>query len=70
MLVLSRKIHETIWLGDDIQLVVVSVKGDSVRFGIIAPPKVRVDRGEIRRRFLGRNRSNEGAGLRESAEHL
>lgn len=47
MLVLSRKINETIKIGDDIELRVLEVKGDSVRLGIDAPKSIEILRGEL-----------------------
>ena len=47
MLVLSRKKHETIKLGNDIVLTIVQVQGNKVRIGIDAPPNVQVVRGEL-----------------------
>jgi carbon storage regulator len=50
MLVLSRKMGETIVINDEIEVTVVAVKGDKVRLGIKAPDSVRVDREEVHRR--------------------
>lgn len=47
MLVLTRKMGETIQIGDDVQLTVLRIKGNTVRIGIEAPANVRVRRGEI-----------------------
>ncbi|BDU51078.1 carbon storage regulator CsrA [Haliovirga abyssi] len=47
MLVLSRKKNESIIIGDDIEIVVVDVKGDQVKIGIKAPRKVTVHRAEV-----------------------
>lgn len=47
MLVLTRQTNETIMIGDDIEITVVSVKGDKVRVGISAPHFVPVHRKEI-----------------------
>ena len=47
MLVLSRHVNETIMIGDDIAIVVLSVRGDKVRIGIEAPTDVRVHRREV-----------------------
>lgn len=47
MLVLTRKIGETIQIGEDIQLTVLRIKGNTIRIGIEAPASVRVRRGEI-----------------------
>ena len=47
MLVLSRKEGEKILIGDDIEVVVVRIKGDKVRIGIVADEEVPVDRSEV-----------------------
>jgi len=54
MLVLTRRIGETIVIGNAVSVTVLEVKGERVRLGIAAPPSVLVDREEIherRRRF-------------------
>lgn len=48
MLVLSRKVGETIWIGDDVELVIAEVKGDYVKVGIRAPRTIDIIRGELR----------------------
>jgi carbon storage regulator len=47
MLVLTRKTGEAIQIGEDIEISVVSVKGDQVKFGINAPKNVEIHRKEI-----------------------
>lgn len=47
MLVLSRRLGEKIWIGDDIVLVVTSIDGAKVRLGIEAPPSVKILREEL-----------------------
>ena len=47
MLVLARKLNESIMIGDDIEVVVIDIKGDQVKLGIRAPKKVAVHRKEI-----------------------
>ena len=47
MLVLSRKVNETIQIGDDIEIRILEVKGDTVRIGIEAPKSVDILRGEL-----------------------
>ncbi|MEK5040719.1 carbon storage regulator CsrA [Sporosarcina sp. FSL K6-3457] len=47
MLVLSRKTNETIQIGDNIEIRVLEVKGDTVRIGIEAPKSVDILRGEL-----------------------
>jgi carbon storage regulator len=50
MLVLSRKLNETIVINDTIRITVVGIKGDRIRLGIEAPRDVIVDRGEVHAR--------------------
>lgn len=47
MLVLSRKMDQTIMIGDDIVITVVDIRGDKVRIGIDAPMGIKVHRSEI-----------------------
>lgn len=47
MLVLTRKGKETIKIGDDIEISILSIEGDQVRIGIDAPKLVDVHRGEV-----------------------
>ncbi|MCM3356757.1 carbon storage regulator CsrA [Psychrobacillus sp. MER TA 171] len=48
MLVLSRKVGETIWIGEDVELVISEIKGEQVKIGIRAPRSIEVIRGELR----------------------
>ena len=47
MLALSRRINETIIIGNDIEITVLEVKGDQVKLGISAPKSVPIYRKEI-----------------------
>jgi carbon storage regulator len=47
MLVLSRQKDESIIIGDDVEVVIVDVRGDKVRLGITAPKNVSVHRREV-----------------------
>ena len=47
MLVLSRYLDESIYIGDDIVITVVDIRGDRVRIGVQAPPNVSVHRQEV-----------------------
>ena len=47
MLVLSRKLNESIMIGDDIEIVVVDIKYDQVKLGINAPKYIPVHRREV-----------------------
>ena len=63
MLILTRRIGETVVIGDDIEVTVLGVKGMQVRVGISAPRNVAVHREEIYRRI--REAAAPGAGPRE-----
>ena len=47
MLVLSRKKDESIMIGDDVEIIIVDVRGDKVKLGIKAPRSISVHRKEI-----------------------
>lgn len=56
MLVLSRKKNESIIIGDDIEIVIVDVKGEQVKIGVKAPKKVSVHRAEVYEEIQKENR--------------
>jgi len=58
VLILTRRVGESIVVGDDIVLTVFEVRGDAVRIGIDAPKSVRVNRKEVYEEI---QRSNEQA---------
>ena len=47
MLVLARKINESILIGDNIKVQILEIKGDQVKLGIVAPREIRVLRPEV-----------------------
>ncbi|HEY3699771.1 MAG TPA: carbon storage regulator CsrA [Spongiibacteraceae bacterium] len=47
MLVLSRRLDETLIIGDDIKITVLGISGNQVRLGIAAPKEVSVHREEV-----------------------
>lgn len=47
MLVLTRKLHEKIVIGDNVVVTVLRTKGNAVRLGIEAPRDVKIVRGEL-----------------------
>ena len=62
MLILSRKPHESIMIGDQIEVSVVDIKGDQVKLGIDAPRDVKVFRQEVYRAIQLENRAAAQAG--------
>ncbi|MFJ7794432.1 carbon storage regulator CsrA [Pseudomonas sp. NPDC096950] len=53
MLILTRRVNETINIGNDITVTVLGVEGMQVRLGINAPKEVEVHREEIYERIHG-----------------
>ncbi|MCK4302466.1 MAG: carbon storage regulator CsrA [candidate division Zixibacteria bacterium] len=62
MLVLTRKLGESITIGDDIRVSILGVQGRQVRLGIAAPADVAVHREEIYSRVQDENRRAAGSG--------
>lgn len=50
MLILTRRVNETLCIGPDVQVEILGIKGCQVRLGIRAPKEISVDRAEIRAR--------------------
>lgn len=53
MLILTRRVGETLMVGDEVSITVLGVKGNQVRVGINAPKDVPVHREEIYQRIKG-----------------
>ena len=47
MLVLSRKAEESMFIGDDIKITVLDIRGGQVRIGITAPQDIKIHREEV-----------------------
>ena len=60
MLILTRRVGETVMIGEDVTVTVLGVKGNQVRIGVNAPREVAVHREEIFER-IKREESGEGA---------
>lgn len=68
MLILTRRVGETIVIGDDVKITVLGVKGNQVRIGVNAPKTVSVHREEIFNRI--QQEQNSSAGDTESSMHI
>ncbi len=55
MLILTRRVGETLMVGDDVTVTVLGVKGNQVRIGVNAPKDVSVHREEIYQRIQREN---------------
>jgi len=61
MLILTRRVGETLMIGDNISVTVLGVKGNQVRIGVNAPKDVSIHREEIYQRILDeKDQENSG----------
>ena len=60
MLILTRRVGETVMIGDDVTVTVLGVKGNQVRIGVNAPREVAVHREEIFERIKREGSGDEG----------
>ena len=61
MLILTRRVGETVMIGDEVTVVVLGVKGNQVRMGITAPRTVAVHREEIFERIKREEHEDDGS---------
>ncbi len=66
MLILTRRVGETVMIGNEVTVTVLGVKGNQVRVGVNAPREVSVHREEI----YARIKREEGLESRSAADHL
>lgn len=59
MLILTRRVDERIFIGEDITLCVLDIEGNRVRLGLEAPKEIAILREEIHERYSGAAASND-----------
>lgn len=67
MLVLTRKVGESVLIGGEIEVTLLEIKGDSVRIGVNAPRETRIQRAEIVQ-AVGDENASAAADAGEDAE--
>lgn len=62
MLILTRRVGESVMIGEHIQVTILAVRGNQVRVGIKAPNDVQVHREEIYQRIQDEGEKKQGSG--------
>lgn len=68
MLVLTRKMGESVRIGDDVTVTVLDVRGDVVRVGVQAPRSITVHRDELYRELRAANEQAARSGDRPAGD--
>lgn len=68
MLILTRRVGETLMIGDDVTVTVLGVKGNQVRIGVNAPKEISVHREEIYMRIQAERNAQAQAQVQSGSE--
>lgn len=68
MLILTRRVGETLMIGDDVTVTVLGVKGNQVRIGVDAPKEVAVHREEIYQRIQAEKEGDVNSDQEDSSQ--
>ena len=68
MLILTRRVGETVVIGDDVTVTVLGVRGNQVRLGVNAPKDIAVHREEIYQRIQNEKDSSNSAETAENGD--
>jgi carbon storage regulator len=69
MLILTRRVGETLMIGDEVTVTVLGVKGNQVRIGVRAPKTVSVHREEIYERIRAEQGGSPGSDIDSDTEY-
>ncbi len=70
MLILTRRVGESLRIGDDVSVTVLGIKGSQVRLGVNAPKSVSVHREEVYDRINDENSKNSGENTKTSEKNV
>ncbi len=70
MLILTRRVGESLRIGDDVSVTVLGIKGSQVRLGVNAPKSVSVHREEVYDRINDENSKNSGKNTKTSEKNV
>ncbi len=67
MLVFRRKCGQTVFVGQDVEITVLEIRGGQVKLGFLGPDEVPIHRGEVQKRIVAERRTRPSSGRRETA---